>query len=124
VPLAYDLTVVGPNGFLRRVASAGAVTATQGATVCYEITQGNLSLNVSNAGTTPSTFTITDNRYGVSPLTVTVAAGLTVQTAWSLASSKHWYDVSVTSGNDAHFLRQFAGYVETGAAGVTDPSMA
>jgi phospholipase C len=124
VPLAYDLTVVGPNGFIRRVASAGAVTATQAVTACYEITQGNLSLNLSNAGTTPSTFTITDNRYGVSPQTVTVAAGQTVQTAWSLASSKRWYDISVTSGTDAHFLRQFAGYVETGAAGVTDPSMA
>ena len=123
-PLAYDLTVVGPNGFLRRVASAGAVTATQGVTVCYEITQGNLSLNLSNAGATPSTFTITDNRYGMSRQTVTVAAGLTVQTAWSLASSKRWYDISVTSGTDAHYLRQFAGYVETGTAGVTDPSMA
>jgi phospholipase C len=77
-PLAYDLTVVGPNGFIRRVASAGAGTATQAATACYEITQGNLSLNLSNAGTAPSTFTITDNRYGVSPQTVTVAAGQTV----------------------------------------------
>jgi phospholipase C len=124
VPLAYDLTVVGPNGFIRGVASAGVVTATQVATVCYEITQGNLSLNLSNTGTAPSTFTIADNRYGVSPQTVTVAAGQTVQTAWSLASSKRWYDISVTSGTDAHFLRQFAGYVETGAAGVTDPSMA
>lgn len=122
--LAYDLTVIGPNGFLRRFTSAGSITATQTATACYEITQGDLSLNLSNAGTAPSTFTITDNRYGVPPQTFTVAAGQTVQAAWNLASSKRWYDISVTSGTDAHFMRQFAGYVETGAAGVTDPSMA
>ncbi|MFM0044945.1 DUF756 domain-containing protein [Paraburkholderia sediminicola] len=124
VPQAYDLTVLGPNGFIRRMASAGAVSATQEVTACYEITQGNLSLNLSNAGNVSSTFTIADNRYGMSPQNVTVAAGQTVQTIWNLASSKRWYDISVTSGTDAHFLRQFAGYVETGAAGVTDPSMA
>ena len=123
VPLVYDLTVVGPNGFIRRFASAGAVGAMPEATVCYEISQGDLSLNLSNAGAASSVFTVTDNRYGVPAQTVTVLAGKTTQLAWSLSTSKRWYDISVTSDTDAHFLRRFAGHVETGAAGITDPSM-
>ncbi|WP_232316578.1 phospholipase domain-containing protein [Candidatus Burkholderia verschuerenii] len=106
------------------MSSAGEITAAQRVTVCYEITQGNLALNLSNDGSASSTFIITDNRYGMSPQTVTVAAGQTVQTGWDLGFSKRWYDISVTLADDAHYLRQFAGYVETGAAGVTDPSMA
>lgn len=41
----------------------------------------------------------------------------------NLRASKRWYDVSVTSGADTTFLRRFAGHVETGATGVSDPAL-
>lgn len=121
---AYDITVVAPNGFVRRFSSSGSNASTREATVCYEVTQGDLEISLTNGGTSGATFTITDNRYGVAAQSVTVQAGRTVQVPWSLAASKRWYDISISCDADARFLRQFAGYVETGAPGVTDPSMA
>ncbi|MEN2471775.1 phosphocholine-specific phospholipase C [Burkholderia sp. GS2Y] len=121
---AYDLTVTGPNGFLRRLTSVGAVTATQSATACYEVTQGDVNFTLLNNGKSPCLFTLADNRYGVSPRQVAVAAGQSVDVLWGLAASHGWYDVSVTSSTDAAFLRRFAGHVETGSPGVTDPAMA
>ena len=122
-PLAYDLTVVGPNGFVRR-ASASQTPAMNEASACYEVTQGDLSLNLTNSTAAPVTFTLADNRYGMPSKSVTVAAQQTTEFAWSLAASHRWYDINVTSSADPGFLRQFTGYVETGSTGVTDPSMA
>lgn len=38
-----------------------------------------------------------------------------------LRAGKRWYDVTVTAEGDSGFLRRFAGHVETGEAGVSDP---
>ncbi len=40
-----------------------------------------------------------------------------------LRASKRWYDVSVTSDSDSTFLRRFAGHVENGEPGVSDPAI-
>ncbi|MCR1770796.1 Non-hemolytic phospholipase C [Burkholderia glumae] len=119
----YDLTVTGPNGFLRRFVSGGSTVAQQGVSACYEVSQGDLRFTLMNGGSAPCTFSLVDNRYGAAAQHVTVAAGATVQQDWSLAASHRWYDVSVSSSVDPGFLRLFAGYVETGGAGVTDPAM-
>lgn len=124
VASAYDLTVIAPNGFVRRFVSSGTSASSQEATVCYEVTAGDLAVNLVNTGKAGVTFRITDNRYGVAAQSVSVAAGQTVQVPWSLAASKRWYDLGITCDADARFLRQFAGHVEIGAPGVTDPSMA
>lgn len=41
-----------------------------------------------------------------------------------LKAGRRWYDVSVTAEGDPGFLRRFAGHVETGADGVSDPATA
>jgi phospholipase C len=41
-----------------------------------------------------------------------------------LARSSQWYDFGVTIVGAAHYLRRFAGRVETGKPGITDPAMA
>jgi phospholipase C len=35
-----------------------------------------------------------------------------------------WYDVTVLTDHDPSFERRFAGHVETGRPGVTDPAIA
>jgi phospholipase C len=120
---ACDLSVVGPNGFVRRVVTSGG-PAVASATACYEVSQGGLSLSLSNTGAQLCVFTIQDKRYGAASRQVEVAPGQTVQQAWGLEASHRWYDLGVTVNTDSAFLRQFAGYVETGRPGVTDPSMA
>jgi phospholipase C len=36
--------------------------------------------------------------------------------------SGNWYDVAVVSDQDPKFLRRFAGHVETGRPGTSDPA--
>jgi phospholipase C len=34
-----------------------------------------------------------------------------------------WYDITVTSGADARFMRGLSGHVENGRPGVSDPAL-
>jgi phospholipase C len=40
-----------------------------------------------------------------------------------LAGSHQWYDFSVSVVGETHYLRRFAGRVETGKSGFSDPAM-
>ncbi len=42
---------------------------------------------------------------------------------WICSAGKRWYDVKVVSDKDAAFLRRFAGHVENGRPGVSDPAI-
>jgi len=61
--------------------------------------------------------------YGCKPRTLTVRPGATVRHTVDLAASRRWYDLTVTSEADATFLRRFAGHVENGRPGVSDPAI-
>lgn len=41
-----------------------------------------------------------------------------------VARSGRWYDLTVLSDHDAAFERRFAGHVENGRPGVSDPAIA
>lgn len=55
--------------------------------------------------------------------TFEVRAGATVKHVLDLRGSRNWYDFTVVSDVDATFLRRFAGHVETGVAGTSDPGL-
>jgi phospholipase C len=59
--------------------------------------------------------------YGGRSRTVRVRPGATVREVVGPRSSHRWYDLTVTAGEG--FLRRFAGYVENGRAGVSDPAL-
>ncbi|MGW5425380.1 phosphocholine-specific phospholipase C [Streptomyces sp. NPDC003943] len=115
-----DLTVHGPNGFLRRFRSPGK-TAVPEVRARHNAATGDLDLTFTNAGTT-ATVTVT-NAYGGSPVTLSVAKGATVTYTVPLSASARWYDVTVTSSATTDYLRRLAGHVETGAAGTSDPGI-
>ncbi|MBK3588873.1 DUF756 domain-containing protein, partial [Streptomyces sp. MBT57] len=117
---SHDLTVHGPNGFLRTFRSPGATVGPE-ATARHNATNGNLDLTLTNSGTTDGVLTIAD-AYGGAEQKVTVRAGATVSRTVDLRAGRRWYDVSVTVDGEPGFLRRFAGHVETGAAGVSDPA--
>ena len=50
-------------------------------------------------------------------------AGTAVKHTFDLAASRRWYDLTVTSEADPAFLRRFAGHVENGRPGVSDPAV-
>jgi phospholipase C len=117
----YDLSVFGPNGFLRTFKGPGK-TAGPEATARHNASTGNLDLTLTNPGSTDCRLTIS-NAYGGKPQVFKIRAGATVKCTVDLRDSSSWYDVSVVSDSDTTFLRRFAGHVETGAIGVSDPAI-
>ena len=125
---AYDLTLRGPNGFWRRYAGMLAATAAPvEVTLTPRPLDGLAELVLRNDGPVPVTFTIALDSYypakGARERTLKVAPGQRVSDRWALAASDNWYDLSVTVDRDPHFLRRFAGKVENGRAGRTDPGI-
>ncbi|MGW6912703.1 phosphocholine-specific phospholipase C [Kitasatospora sp. NPDC054939] len=116
-----DLTVHGPNGFLRRFRNPGK-TAGPEVTARHNATTGNLDLTLTNAGTAEARLTVT-NAYGGESRTVAVRPGATVAHTVALTATGRWYDVTVTSAAGGDFLRRLAGHVETGAPGRSDPGI-
>ncbi len=124
----YDLWVLGPNGFhrhfrgdLNRIADTGAAPEIR---VCYDIANGDVYVDLMNAGKKPCKFTVTPVAYrNDGPWSATVANGPDKSLHWSLDDSGQWYDFAVTCDSDPAFYRRFAGRVETGRHSVSDPAM-
>ncbi|MFE7663257.1 phosphocholine-specific phospholipase C [Streptomyces celluloflavus] len=117
----YDLTVHGPNGFLRTFRGPGVTTGPE-VTARHDATDGRVELTLTNRGTTACRLTVTD-AYGGKNHTYTVRAGATVRKPVDLRAGKRWYDLTVVSDTDPAFLRRFAGHVENGRPGVSDPAI-
>jgi len=120
---AYDIAVHGPNGFFRAFHGSMAANAAKlaGRTV-YDPVGGGVSLLVTNLGTAATTVTVTD-QYTLASSHQVVVPGASFRSDWTLQASARWYDLAVTADSDASFLAHFAGYVETGADGVSDPHL-
>ncbi|MGD1220950.1 phosphocholine-specific phospholipase C [Streptomyces krungchingensis] len=116
---SYDLTVHGPNGFLRTFKGPGR---TAGPEVTARHVGDEVELTFSNKGSGTVTLKLTDG-YGARPRSFKVRPGVTVKHTVDLRSSKRWYDLTVVSDADAGFLRRFAGHVENGRPGVSDPAI-
>lgn len=125
----YDLWVMGANGYHRHFkGDINRVTRLEQnpeIRVCYDIANGNVSVDLINTGKNDIEFIIKPVVYRLdAPITVTVAAGKTHTQQWDLQESAQWYDFEVTSAQDSSFYRRFAGRVETGEDSVTDPAQA
>ncbi|WP_405915541.1 phosphocholine-specific phospholipase C [Streptomyces sp. NBC_00728] len=116
---SYDLTVHGPNGFLRTFKGAGRTAGTE---VTARHTGCDLELTLVNKGAVTSTLKLT-NGYGGQPQVLRVRAGATVKHTVDLRAGKRWYDLTVVCDTEAGFLRRFAGHVENGLPGVSDPAL-
>jgi len=105
---AEDVTVHGPNGFLRQFVGAGPdVTARHDES-------GDLRLTLANHGPRPV-------RLMIGHTAVRLRPG---QRADHPIGTRHgWYDVSITSDTDRRYLRRLAGHVETGDPTTSDPAL-
>ncbi|MBW8843445.1 MAG: phospholipase C, phosphocholine-specific [Burkholderiales bacterium] len=117
----YDVSVHGHNGFFRHYAGSLAAGAAQLVVRCSTSrTTGGLSLTVTNAGGAATDVTVTD-RYTNTSSHQLLQPGASLRSDWSLQASARWYDLLVSAAGDARFIAHFAGHVETGADGVSDP---
>src|SRR5262249_39233978 len=110
-----DLTVHGPNGFLRsfkgKPSTGLEISARDNART------GDVELTITTAVACRITIAST---YGGKLKKLNLRAGTTTYT---VTTTRRWYDVSVTTDSDATYLRRFAGHVETGAPGLSDPAI-
>ncbi len=122
----YDLTIVGPNRFLRRfTGDVSAAGATAQVTAAYHAggwgDRPRLMLRLSNGGGRPVTFTVTQNHYSAEgPRSYRVPAhGSMTYEADPVAASNGWYDLTVTISGDSSWSRRYSGHLETGGPSVT-----
>lgn len=77
-----------------------------------------------NGGKATCTFTVQADYYREDgPWTVTVEPARKESLSWDLRQSGRWYDFSLRCDSDPSFYRRFAGRVETGEHGVSDPAL-
>lgn len=121
---SYDLSVSGPNGFLRTfLGSLGADSAKLIVKTSYDGASGGIALVIQNHGSSAETVSVFDAYSGKTQMRVLPPNGSATFVS-PLEESFGWYDFSVKVGSDPGFLRQLAGHVETGRPSVTDPAIA
>jgi phospholipase C len=138
----YHLRVYGPNGFLREFkgnaadpgieiradyqqseARPGSLAAGRSDSPSSVVFSGNLELDFANHGKEPYTITIHDAAYQANNHRVKLAAGGVARLELSLQKSQGWYDFIVLVEEYPGFEKRYAGRVETGRPGISDPFM-
>ena len=124
---AYDLWVLGPNGFHRHIVGdvrAGGAAAWPEMTLRADRRMGELVLELANQGAQPCTFQLIANKYYANnPVEVRVVAGAKSTVRLPLATSSNWYDYSLRVAGVPGWLRRFAGHLENGLPSISDPAM-
>lgn len=128
----YRLRVHGPNGFYREFAGSGADPAL--GLVFDDLVQPGPGKSLSSAQvgvrvevgeSAPAVaMRVQDHAYGNEPTEGRVSAGESRLLTVSTEASSGWYDIRVTIASHEAFERRYAGKVETGERGTTDPAMA
>jgi phospholipase C len=120
----YDLSVYGPNGFLRtfKGSIAGPGKTNLDIRTSYSPSQNKITLTAVNLGTETVKLRVTDV-YASETKTGDFPAGQTAQMTWSLNHSHGWYDFIVETDSDPSFRYQIAGHLETSNESRTDPAI-
>ena len=122
----YHLKVHGPNGFLREFAGDQHNPAIL-VTCAYEKQAGkltgNIILTIKNTGRQAVAVTLKDLSYKAGNKVIKVVAESTANQLVDLTKSYNWYDFSIRVEGKDQYMEHFAGRVETGRVGKTDPLM-
>jgi phospholipase C len=118
---AYDLWVLGPNGFHRHFRGRFHAKAP---TLRLAYGGGSISIALANPGATALCWSVDAPSYpGTDSWRVTVAPGETATRVFLLGASANWYDFIAQVDALPGYGRRVAGRAETGAHGVSDPAM-
>ncbi|MGH8291392.1 MAG: phosphocholine-specific phospholipase C [Steroidobacteraceae bacterium] len=111
------MSVYGPNGFVRRIGGAGAMTLEVFGSLD---SHGGMTVRLNNTGDRAMIAHIRDEAYGRSEHSVRIPGGGTAQRYFELEGTHHWYDFTVSAGQQQW---RFAGHLETGRESFTDPAI-
>jgi len=118
----YQLVLNGPNGFSRHFAGNKSDPEIE-VTVLYS-KNGDLEMDLVNLNKLEAYHvTIADQSYKQPPQKISLKPGQKIRKVVSLQTSHHWYDLNITADGYESFLRKYAGRVETGQHGFTDPAI-
>ncbi|HEY9145949.1 MAG TPA: phospholipase domain-containing protein, partial [Thiobacillus sp.] len=120
----YDLSVYGPNGFLRAFKGgiSGARRARLDARARYDESGHGIVLEITNKAMHTAKVHVLD-QYTGRHVEAELKPGANFSKHWSLKRVFGWYDLLVTVEGDAGFECHFAGHVETGKGSISDPAM-
>jgi phospholipase C len=117
----YDLWVLGPNGFVREFAG-NTDTPEIDVALAYRASERAVELQLANGNEKPVSLSLESRVYGpVTTRKIELSAHETKSLQWDLSTSGNWYDLTLLAGRG--FLRRFAGRLETGKNGISDPAM-
>lgn len=119
LPTHGELSVYGPNGFLRMYRGGAGVQIE----LRDEAAGNAVVFSLHNASDAARSVRV-ENLYGGSPLTLNLSAGEKQQHRFPLQASHGWYDLLLSEAKNATVLQRLAGHVENGAASITDPAIA
>ena len=125
VASSYNLSVYGPNGFVRyfkgSVGASAAVLAIQ--TICILEDFGLLAWTITNASPHNATVNVLDAYSGNRVSRLLLPHEPMFEAGWPLHESFGWYDLVVTVSQDTTFEYRLAGHVETGRDSFSDPAL-
>jgi phospholipase C len=122
---SYNLSVYGPNGFIRYFnGSIGSAAAVLDVVSSYTTTgRGFINWQITNLGSTPAAVTVVDAYTGKTETSQTLQPGKSLNDKLQLAPNYGWYDLIVTVSGDPTFKYRLAGHVETGSDSISDPAL-
>jgi phospholipase C len=120
----YDLSVFGPNGFLRQFRGVVSRNPQSDLDVDLHYDREDCALvlrvtNQSRVATRVKIASVYDDR----STHETLPRGRALEKRWPLKSSFGWYDLTITTDSDGGFLRRFAGHLENGHDSMSDPAL-
>jgi phospholipase C len=122
--IAYDILVHGPNGYLchARGELPAATTATVEVRLIYQPERCQIQAILSNTGSLACSAFIHDAYVGYLA-ELPLKPGATMELTRDLSANHGWHDISVTLDTSDVYLRRFAGHLETGRPGTSDPML-
>ncbi|MDF2433255.1 MAG: phospholipase [Mucilaginibacter sp.] len=125
----YHLRVYGPNGFFREFTGDAAdptidiVCEYQRSLTNSKKLSGNMELKLHNLSASQQIIEVTDHAYKINNHKKVIEAGGKTALVFNLVTSHNWYDFSVKVNGAQSFEKRYAGRVETGRPGYSDPQM-
>jgi phospholipase C len=120
---AYELSVHGPNGFLRsfkgRVSGDASHLLIRAS---YDEGRVGITLSITNGGKRAAQVRVRD-AYRDERSEHMLKPGQSTSKYWPLKRVFGWYDLLLTVEGDSAFEARLAGHVETGADSISDPLM-
>jgi phospholipase C len=121
----YHLRVYGPNGFFREFRGQPGNNVQVSCTPVFKggKASGKLDVTVESRGAQALKFRLVQNKYSKKESGFTLKPGSEKTISLNTQSAHGWYDFSILGEGTGDLLVRYAGRLETGADGISDPYM-